>query len=111
MSTEQPVTGDPIPLDPIDPTEIAPGVVVVPQTPSPWDDAEDGQHAVTPDGLVYERRDGLWHLDPWWQTEDHDQIVAICADPDEWAYDNGWPRKYVEDTHGPLTPITLPEVP
>lgn len=100
-----------IPLDPFDPTEIAPGVVAIPLTPTPWDDAEDGQHAVTPDGTVWQRRAGLWHQDPWWQQSDAEEIKAICADPDEWAYGNGWTRKHIEDAYGPLTPITLPEEP
>lgn len=98
-----------MPLDPIEPTAIGPGLTAIPLTPSVWDDAEDGQHAVTPNGLVFQRRDGLWHMDPWWQNNgDGEQIAAICADPDEWAYDSGWPRKYVEDAHGPLTPVALP---
>jgi hypothetical protein len=99
---------DGIPLDPIDPTAISPGLAAVPLAPSVWDDLPDGQHALTDNAVVWVRRNGLWHRDPWWQGEDADQIKAVCADPDEWAYDLGWPRKYVEDAHGPLTPITLP---
>lgn len=101
----RPTTPD---LDPIDPTEIAPGVVAVPLAPTVWDDAEDGHHAVTDDGTVWERREGLWHQRPWWQNETAAQVVAVCADPEEWAYDLGWTRSHVEDTRGPLTPITLP---
>lgn len=95
-------------LDPIDPTEIAPGVAAVPLIPTPWDDMTDGQHALSGDGTVWQRRGGLWHMAPWWQDEAADEIKAICADPDEWAYDVGWTRKQVEDAKGPLTPITLP---
>lgn len=98
-------------IDPIEPTEIAPGLVAIPMSPTVWDDLEDGQHAVTANGIVFQRRDGLWHMNPWWQDDgDGAEIAAICADPDEWAYDMGWPRKQVEDAHGPLTPITLPKI-
>ena len=97
-----------IPLDPIEPTLIGPGLVATPLTPTVWDDMPDGQHAVTPNGIVFQRRKGLWFMDPWWQREDAEQIIAVCAEPDEWAYNNGWPRKNIEDAHGPLTPITLP---
>ena len=97
-------------LDPIDPTAISPGLAAAPLTPPVWDDAEDGQHAVTPNGVVFQRRDGLWHMDPWWQTEGGQQIADICAAPDAWAFDLGWPRKFVEETHGVLTSITLPDI-
>lgn len=98
------------PLDPIEPTVIGPGLAAIPLTPTVWDDAEDGQHAVTSDGIVFQRRKGLWHMDPWWQNNgDGAEIVAVCENPDDWAYGLGWPRKMVEDTHGPLAPITLPE--
>lgn len=100
--------GHPLPLDPIDLTAITPEVVAIPLTPTVWDDAENGQHAVTQDGTVWHRRDGLWWRDPWWQGSDHDEIVATCADPEEWAYSLGWPRKQVEDAQGPLTYITIP---
>lgn len=96
------------PIDPIDPTVIGPGLVAIPLSPTVWDDLPDGQCAVTPNGTVWKRRKGLWHMDPWWQGEDADQIKAICAEPDQWAYDGGWPRKYVEEAHGALDPITLP---
>lgn len=96
------------PLDPIDPTAIGPGLAAIPLSPTPWDDLLDWQHAVTPDGIVWQRRDGLWSPDPWWQLEDAEQIKAVCADPDEWAYGGGWPRKMVEEAHGPLEPIDLP---
>ena len=102
--------GEPIPLDPIDPTVIGPGLAAIPLAPTVWDDLTDGQHAVTPGGIVWQRRGGLWHMDPWWQREVAEQIIAICAEPDEWAYDNGWPRGYVEDAYGPLTAITLPVI-
>lgn len=95
-------------LDPIDPTPITPGLVAIPLSPTVWDDLLDGQHAVTPDGWVWQRREGLWVGDPWWQEVDAAEIIAICAEPNEWAYDMGWPRAHVEDTHGSLTPITLP---
>lgn len=32
----------------------------------------------------------------------------MCAEPDEWAYASGWPRKMVEDAYGKLEPVTLP---
>lgn len=96
------------PLDPIEPTQIAPSVAAIPLTPTPWDDAEDGQCAVTSDGTMWQQRKGLWHRHPWWQGSDAGEIVAVCEDPDEWAFDLGWTRKHVEDTSGPLTPITLP---
>lgn len=99
---------DSIPLDSIEPTVIGPGVAAIPLTPTVWDDAEDGQHAVTVDGTVWERRRGMWWRHPWWQGLDAEEIIATCADPDDWAYSLGWPRKNVEDAHGPLTPITLP---
>lgn len=95
-------------LDPLDPSAVAPGVAAVPLTSTPWDDLPDGQHAVTPDGTVWQRRSGLWHREPWWQGSDADEIVNICSDPDEYAYDLGWTRKQVEENVGPLTPITLP---
>jgi hypothetical protein len=98
-----------IPLDPIEPTQIAPNVTAIPLAPTVWDDLPDGQHAVTPDGTVWQRRDGLWFADPWWQREDAEQVIAVCAAPDEWAYGLGWTRKHVEDTSGPLTPIALPD--
>ena len=98
----------PIPLDPIDATQIAPGVAVIPLIPTPWDDLPDGQHAVTPDGTVWKRNSGLWRMDPWYQRDDAEQIIAVCENPDEWAYGNDWTRKHVEDAFGPLTPITLP---
>lgn len=98
-------------LDPFDPTLIAPGVAAVPLTPTPWDDLPDGQLAVTPDGTVWQRRSGLWHRSPWWQGFDYEEIVAICADPEEYAYDLDWTRKHLEDHVGPLTPITLPGAP
>lgn len=99
---------EPIEIDPVDPTVVAPGVVAIPLSPSVWDDLKDGQHALTANGSVWLRRGGLWHPDPWWQGMDGEEIKAVCVDPDDWAYDNGWPRKYVEDAHGPLAPITLP---
>lgn len=102
---------DPINLDPIDPTPIGPGLTAIPLTATPWDELEDGQYAVTPDGTVFVRRDDLWHLSPWWQGSDGAEIVAICENPDEWAYDLGWTRKHIEDARGPLTPITLPTPP
>lgn len=95
-------------LDPLDPTAIAPGVIAIPLEPTPWDDLPDGQHAVTPDGTVWQRRGGLWFRDPWWQGMEADDIAAVCADPDEWAYSLGWPRRDVEDGNGPLRAITLP---
>lgn len=95
-------------LDPLDPTLVAPGVAAIPLTSTPWDDLPDGQHAVTPNGVVWQRRSGLWHRDPWWQGSEASEIVNVCTDPDEYAYDLGWTRKHVEDTHGPLTSITLP---
>lgn len=95
-------------LDPIEPTAIAPGLVAIPLTPTPWDDAEDGQCAVTSDGTVWKRRDGLWHRHPWWQGVDTEQIVAVCEEPDEWAYDLGWTRKHIEESVGALTYIALP---
>lgn len=102
-------TPSPINLDPIEPTPIGPGLTAIPMSPTVWDDLPDGQHAVTPNGIVFRRRNGLWHMDPWWQNNgDGEQIAEICADPDEWAFDSGWPRKVVEDAHGALTPITLP---
>lgn len=100
-----------VPLDPFDPTVIAPGLIAIPLEPTPWDDLPDGQHAVTPDGIVWGRRDGLWHRDPWWQGTDADSVdefIEICADPNAWAYDLGHPRKNVEESHGPLTPVALP---
>lgn len=100
--------GEPIDLDPIDPTPIGPGLTAVPLAPTPWDDCEDGQHAVTGDGTVFVRRRGLWHFAAWWQGTDGAEIIAICLNPGEWAYDTGWPRKMVEDAKGPLTPISLP---
>jgi hypothetical protein len=98
-----------IPLDPIDPTQIAPNMAAIPLAPTVWDDLSDGQHAVTPDGTVWQRREGLWYRDPWWQGEDAEQIIAVCTDPSEWAYALGWTRKHVEDAVGLLAPITLPE--
>lgn len=98
----------PVPLDPFDPTVIAPGLAAIPLTPTPWDDLPDGQHAVTPDGTVWQRRNGLWHRHPWWQGSTVEETVAVCADPDEYAYDLGWTRKHVEESVGSLTPITLP---
>ena len=95
-------------LDPIDPTVIGPGLVAVPLGPTVWDDLPDGQHAVAPDGTVYQRRGGLWFRDPWWQGSDGEEVVAICDNPDGWAYDNGWPRAYIEAAEGGLTPIVLP---
>lgn len=95
-------------LDPIEPTQIGPGLVAIPLEPTPWDDLEDGQYAVTPNGTVWLRRKGLWFREPWYQGSDAEEIIAVCADPDEWAYNNGWTRKHVEDATGPLTPITLP---
>lgn len=100
-----------MPLDPFDPVVIAPGVAAIPLTPAPWDDLPDGQHAVTPDGSVWQRRKGLWHRDPWWQGLVAREIVAVCAEPDEWAFGLGWTRKHVEEHVGPLTPITLPKEP
>lgn len=100
--------GLPINLDPIEPTRIGPGLAAIPLAPTVWDDLPDWQYALTPDGIVWQRRRGLWWPAPWWQTEDADQIKAICAEPDEWAYASGWPRKMVEEAHGPLEPITLP---
>jgi len=97
-----------VPLDPIDPTVIGPGLAAIPLAPTVWDDLPDGQWAVTPDGRVFRRRNGLWHLDPWWQGTDGAEIIAVCEYPNQWAYDSGWPRKMVEDAHGVLTPITLP---
>jgi hypothetical protein len=110
MSGERFVESDaPIQLDPIEPTAISPGLAAIPLAPTPWDDAEDGQHAVTPNGIVFHRRGGLWHMYPWWQNNgDGAEIAAICAGPDEWAFDLDWTRKHVEDAHGPLTFITLP---
>jgi hypothetical protein len=99
---------DPIPLDPIDATQIAPGLVAIPLGPTPWDDLNDGQHAITPDGVVWQRREGLWHRDPWWQGNDAAETCEVCSDPGDWAYDLGWSRKHIEDSVGPLTPITLP---
>ena len=99
---------DPINLDPIEPTTIGPGLAAIPLTPTVWDDAEDWQHAVTSNGMVWQRRRGLWWPSPWWQGSDAEEIKAVCANPDDWAYSNGWPRKMVEDAHGPLEPITLP---
>ena len=96
-------------LDWIDPIDIDPRLTVIPLAPTVWDDAKDGQHAVTDDGIVWERRDGLWWRHPWWQNSDAEEIIATCADPDEWAYSLGWPRKNVEDAHGSLTYITLPK--
>ena len=98
-----------IDLDPIDPTRITDRLAAIPLTPTVWDDMPDWQYALTPDGIVWQRRRGLWWPAPWWQTEDAEQIVAVCANPDEWAYASGWPRKMVEDAHGPLEPITLPQ--
>ncbi len=95
-------------LDPLDPTSITPDVAAVPLTPTPWDDLADGRHVVTPDGVVWQRRAGLWHRDPWWQGSGAEEIVAVCAEPDEWAFDLGWSRKQVEETVGSLTPIHLP---
>lgn len=77
---------DPMNLDPIEPTRIAPNLTAIPLGPTVWDDLPDGQHAVTPDGTVWQRRNGLWHMDPWYQREDADQIIAVCAEPDAWAY-------------------------
>ena len=105
------MSGQNTPIDPINPTVIGPGLVAIPMAPTVWDDLPNGQHAVTPNGLVFQRRDGLWHMDPWWQNNGGgEEVIAICAKPDSWDYDGGWPRKYVEDAHGPLTPITLPGV-
>lgn len=98
-------------LDPIDPTILGPGLAAIPLAPTVWDDAEDGQHAVTQDATVWQRRDGLWWREPWWQGSDHDEIVAVCADPGEWAYGLGWPRDQLEAAHGPLTLIMIPEAP
>jgi hypothetical protein len=97
-----------IPLDPIEATAIGPGLAAISLAPTVWDDLPDGQHALTPDGVVWQRRRGLWWPSPWWQLEDAEQIKATCADPDSWAYASGWPRKMIEDAHGPLEPITLP---
>lgn len=97
-----------IPLDPIDPTPIAPGLVAIPLTPTPWDQFNDGQVGLTQDGTVWQRRHGLWHRHPWWQSEDADQIRAVCSNPGEWAYDMGWTLAQVEATKGPIEPITLP---
>lgn len=100
---------EPINLDPIEPTAITPNLTAIPLTPTVWDDLPDGQHAVTPNGIVFQRRKGLWHMDPWWQNNgDGAEIAAICADPDSWAYNDGWPRHIVEDAHGPLDPVKLP---
>lgn len=99
-----------IPLDPIEPTEIGPGLVAIPISPTVWDDLPDGQHAVAPDGSVFQRRKGLWYPIPWWQGSDAAEIIAVCAHPDEWAWCSGWPRHAIEIAHGPLTPITLPGV-
>lgn len=98
------------PLDPIDPTAIGPGLTAIPLGATPWDELGDGQHAVVRDGTVWVRRAGMWHRDPWWQRRDADEIVAVCADPDGWAYDMGWTRKHIEDTYGPMTPVALPGV-
>lgn len=99
---------EPVPLDPIEPTRINDCPVAIPLAPSVWDDLPDGQYALTSNGWVWQRRRGLWWPAPWWQTEDAEQIKAVCANPDEWAYANGWPRKMVEDALGPLEPINLP---
>ena len=98
----------PVPLDPIEPTVIGPGLAAIPLIPTPWDDAEDGQCAVTHDGTVWQRRKGLWHMNPWWQGTPAEEIIAICAKPDHWAYDLDWTRKQVEDAKGLLTPIVPP---
>ena len=95
-------------LDPFDPTVIAPGVAAIPLTPTPWDDLPDGQHAVTPDGTVWQRRAGLWHRHPWWQGSTAEEIIAVCDDPDEYAYSLGWTRKHVEENVGGLMTIDLP---
>lgn len=95
-------------MDPFDPTVIAPGVVAIPLTPTPWDDMEDGQTAVDTVGHVWIRHDGLWYRYPWWQGADRDELIATCADPGGWAYSLGWSRAHVEEAHGALTPVTLP---
>jgi hypothetical protein len=100
--------GQPVCLDPIAPTVIAPKAAAVPLAPTAWDDISDGQHTVTPDGRVWHRRTGLWHADPWWQGVTVDEITDVCSRPDEYAYDLGWPRAVVEDVHGPMTPVQLP---
>ncbi len=97
------------PIDPIEPTAIGPGLAAMSLASTVWDDMDDGQHAVSPDAVVWVRHKGIWHRAAWWQTIDAEEIVAICEDPDEWAYDLGWPRAWVEDHHGgALVPITLP---
>lgn len=49
-----------IPLDPIEPTVIGPGLAAVSLAPTVWDDLPDWQYALTPDGIVWQRRRGLW---------------------------------------------------
>lgn len=100
-----------VPLDPIDPTTVGPGITAIPIAPTVWDDADDGQHAVTEEGIVYQRRNGLWHMDPWYQGTDRAEIVDVCNDPASWSFGVGWPRAMIESTHGLLTYITLPPKP
>lgn len=95
-------------LDPTEPTEIGPGLAAIPLHPTPWDDLDDGTRAVTRNGVVWERRAGMWHRSPWWQGSDGDEIIAICADPDDWAYDLPYSRAHVEEAYGPLAPVVLP---
>ena len=98
-------------LDPFDPMVIAPGLAAIPLTPTPWDDLPNGQYAVDPQGIVWQRRAGLWHRDPWWQGCDAAEIIDICDAFETFAYDLGWTRKHVEDSVGLLTPIILPDQP
>ena len=103
MSKDEPTL-----LDPFDPVLLAHGLVAVPLTPTPWDDLPDGQHAITTNGTVWQRKDGLWHRQPWWQGCTYAEVLAVCTDPDEYAYSLCWTRKQVEESVGPLTLINLP---
>lgn len=84
------------------------GLVAVPLTSTPGDDVKDGSSAVTPDGTVWQHRKGLWYEHPWWQRCDAEEIIAVCDDPEEWAYNLGWTREQVEESVGALTYIHLP---
>lgn len=112
----QNVPSEAINVDPIDPTVIGPGLVIMSAGPTVWDDLPDGQLAYTDRTLngieaaehvtVWQRREGVWHRFPWWQGWAPDEFPAVLADPVTWGIDRGWSRGLLEETQGPLHPIT-----
>lgn len=85
------------------------GLVAVALTPE--DGVKEGQCAVTPDGTVWQYRTGFWRRYPWWQRSEAEEIIAICADPDDWHLDFKWTRKQIEESVGALIYIRLPNDP